>query len=449
MPYNEDMKQEEMTKKIAEKVAAAGGRTFCVGGFLRDRLLSIPNKDIDIEVHGITPETLKSILEECGELVSFGKSFGVYSLRDYDIDIAMPRKEKVTGKGHRDFEIDIDPFIGCREAARRRDFTVNALMQDVMSGEIIDSFGGLRDLENKTLRCVDPKTFIEDPLRVLRGAQFAARFHFTIEENTMDLFRQIDLSHLSKERVEEELKKALLKSDRPSVFFEVLRECGQLDVWFTELKQLIGLPQDPLWHPEGDVWTHTMQVTDRCVMHKDDASDPCGYMLTGICHDLGKIITTEVIDGRIHSYGHETRGIPLVRKFLSRFSDEKQLRRYVVNMTSLHMRPVTVAHDRSSIKATNHLFDEAFDPLGLIYFSLADKGNVPEEEERFLFDRYDIYQEYMSRPFVTGQDLIDAGLQPSESFSKILEYAHKLRLAGVKKDNALKQTLSYAEHMKE
>jgi tRNA nucleotidyltransferase (CCA-adding enzyme) len=181
----------------------------------------------------------------------------------------MPRREKATGRGHRDFEIEVDPFIGTYKAARRRDFTINALMQDVLTGEVVDHFGGMDDLRAGIIRHIDPETFIEDPLRVLRGAQFAARFGFRIAPETVELCKGIDLSALSRERIEEELKKALLKSDKPSVFFEEMRRMEQLDVWFPELGQTIGLEQDPVFHPEGDVWVHTMEVIDRAAAVRD------------------------------------------------------------------------------------------------------------------------------------------------------------------------------------
>ena len=435
----------QLARAIAEKVSEADGRVFFVGGCVRDDLLGIENKDIDIEVHGITPEKLKEILETFGEVLSFGKSFGVFSLKGYDIDIAMPRREKATGKGHRDFAIDVDPFIGFKEAARRRDFTINAMMKDVLSGEIIDPFHGKDDLEKKILRCVDEKTFVEDPLRVLRAAQFASRFHFTIEEKTLNLCSGIDLSTLHKQRVEEELKKALLKADEPSLFFESLLQMKQLSFWFRELEDLIGLKQDPIYHPEGDVFVHTMEVLDRAAAYREKVSDPYNFMLLCLSHDLGKILTTKEIGGRIHAYRHEIEGLPLIRTFIRRFCEEKEPLRYVLNMTPLHMKLFSLASQHSSIKATNKVYDDACEPKDLIYFSLADKGKgAGEEDIAYLFERYDIFMEYMSRDYVSGKDLIEAGLKPDERFSDILAYAHKLRLAGVDKESALKQTLSYA-----
>ncbi|MBQ6623922.1 MAG: tRNA nucleotidyltransferase [Mogibacterium sp.] len=335
-----------IAERIAEYVKDAGGGTFYVGGFVRDRLLGLENKDVDIEVHGIEPDRLFSILQEIGEPITFGKSFGVYSLRGETIDIAMPRRERAIGKGHKDFEVDIDPFIGTEGAARRRDFTINSIMEDVLTGDIIDHFGGRDDLEKGIIRHIDSKTFVEDPLRVLRAAQFSARYEFEIAPETIELCRTVDISTLPKERVEEELKKALLKASKPSLFFKALRDMDQLVVWFPELKRLIGLEQDPLYHPEGDVWTHTMEVIDRASAYRDKASDAFNYMLLSLTHDLGKIVTTSEKNGRIHAYEHETKGLPLAEAFVKRITNEKDVITYVMNMVPLHMKPNVAAYSK-------------------------------------------------------------------------------------------------------
>jgi len=443
----------EIVKKITEYVNEAGGRVFYVGGCVRDRLLGIDNKDVDIEVHGISPEDLYSILEKVGEPLAYGKSFGVFALRGEDIDIAMPRRERAVGKGHRDFVVDVDPFIGTREAARRRDFTINALMENAMTGEIVDHFGGQEDLKAGIIRHIDPATFVEDPLRVLRGAQFAARFGFGIAPDTVELCRGIDLSTLSKERVEEELRKALLKADKPSIFFEAMREMDQLDHWFPELKELIGLEQDPVFHPEGDVWTHTMEVIDRAAGYRDKVSEPFSFMLLALTHDLGKIVTTEEKNGRIHAYEHETKGLPLVESFLRRILNENDVIDYVLNMVPLHMKPNVAAHSKPALKSTNRMFDQAEAPEDLIWFAAADRPVFAGKETfsgdtEFLLERLAAYDEIMARPHVMGRDLIAAGLEPGEDFSEILEYAHKLRLAGIEKDQAMKQVLAYARDLK-
>ncbi len=435
-------------KEIATNVSLAGGRAYFVGGFVRDRLLGISNKDIDIEVHGVSPEKLREIVSSSGQILEMGESFGIFSLKGSDIDIAMPRKETATGRGHRDFSVSVDPFIGTKKACERRDFTVNALMEDVLTGEIIDHFRGKEDLENKILRHVNDTSFPEDPLRVLRLAQFSARFGFSVHDSTKELCKHIDLSSLSKERIEGEMKKALLKAERPSVFFEVLRDVKGLSFWFPELKKLIDLPQNPAFHPEGDVWVHTMEVLDRGAKYRELVSEPFSFMMSALCHDFGKITATKEIDGVFHAYSHESEGVPIVREFMSRLTNEKDVINYVLNMTLLHMKPGVMARASSKTKAFNKLFDESVNPRDLIYLSLSDEGERNEDIETILFQRLQDFNETMKKPFVQGKDLIEAGLSPDKSFTEILNYAHKLRLAGINKKSALKQTLSYAEKLK-
>lgn len=438
-----------MARKIACLVQEKGGRAYYVGGCVRDSLMGTDTKDIDMEVHGITPPELADILDSLGQRMTIGESFGIFGLKGYSLDIAMPRKEEARGHGHRDFAVFVDPFIGTRGAALRRDFTVNAMMRDVLTEEVVDPFCGREDLEKGILRHVNDASFAEDPLRVLRGAQFAARLGFQVAEETVDLCRGIQLQHLSPERVEGELKKALLKADKPSVFFQVLRQMDQLDVWFPELKALIGVEQNPVYHAEGDVWNHTMMVLDEAAKLRHRAADPYHFMLTALTHDFGKAVCTEVRNGVIHAYDHETLGVPLAEAFLRRITRESKLLGYVRNMIPLHMKPNTVAAMQSAVKVTTRMFDQAADPEGLICIALADdRGRITQapaaDNGEFLYERLEIYRELMVRPHVTGRDLIEAGLKPGAEFSEILDYAHKLRLAGIPRDSALKQTLAYA-----
>ena len=181
-----------MAQRLAGEVAAAGGRAYYVGGFVRDRLMGKECKDVDVEVHGLTPVQLETILDSLGERTVMGASFGVYGLRHYDLDIAMPRSETCTGRGHKDFTIFVDPFLGTEKAAMRRDFTINALMEDVLTSEVIDHFGGQEDLRQGIIRHVNDRSFGEDPLRVLRAAQFAARFGFQVAPETVTICRSMD-----------------------------------------------------------------------------------------------------------------------------------------------------------------------------------------------------------------------------------------------------------------
>ncbi|MBQ6798176.1 MAG: tRNA nucleotidyltransferase [Oscillospiraceae bacterium] len=438
-----------MAREIARQVAERGGRTFYVGGFVRDALIGRENKDVDIEVHGVSPQCLEEILDGLGQRLAIGESFGIFGLKGYELDIAMPRKEEVRGHGHKDFDIFVDPFIGTEAAARRRDFTFNALMQDVLTEEIVDHFGGVEDLHRGVLRHVNDSSFAEDPLRVLRAAQFAARFGFRAAEETVSLCRRMDLRFLPGERIEGELKKALLKAEKPSVFFEVLREMEQLDHWFPELKALIGVQQNPVYHREGDVWTHTMMVIDEAAKLRHRAANPYWFMLSAVTHDFGKAVCTEEKDGVLHAYHHEEAGVPLAEAFLRRMTGEVKLIEYVRNMTEYHMKPNTVAGARSAQKVTTRMFDRSVDPEGLICLALADdRGRVTQapatDHEAFLMERLEVFRDLMSRPYVMGRDLVEAGLKPGAEFTEILQYAHKLRLAGIPKENALKQTLAFA-----
>ena len=327
-------------------------------------------------------------------------------------------------------------------------------MMDILTGEIIDHFGGIEDLRSGMLRAVSSDTFAEDPLRVLRGAQFAARFGFTLDDETVKLCRRMDLTALSRERVEGELKKAMLTSDRPSVFFEVLRQCGALSPWFEEAEALIGVKQDPRFHAEGDVWTHTMMVIDEAVKYLGNVSNLFGFMLAALVHDFGKATSTTETGEVIHAYGHEEESVRIAAVYMDRLSGEKELKEYVLNLTRYHMKPNTVAADNSAVKTTNRMFDESVDPEALIYLATADSlGKISQgtyiSYEEFLFKRLGIYREYMARPYVMGRDLIAAGLEPEEDFSELLSYAHKLRLAGISKDDALKQVISRARKTRE
>ncbi len=442
------VKELDIVREFASLVAEAGGTAYFVGGCVRDAELRRGIKDFDIEVHNMEPSDLSRIIRRIAEPLAFGKSFGIYSIPGTHIDIAVPRIERKTGEGHRGFDIKADPGMGTYLAAIRRDFTINSMMKNILTGEITDHFGGREDIERKLVRHIDEDRFVEDPLRVLRAARFASVLGFEIDPVTVELCRTVDLSNLSRERIEQELRKALLDSPKPSVFFESLRDMGQLSHWFPELEKLIGVEQNPKYHPEGDVWVHTMEVLDRAAAFRDEVSDAFAFMLFVLSHDFGKITATSFVNGAIHAYKHEFQGAEIAETFLKRFVGEKAVIRYVLNMIPLHMRPNVSAFARSSVKSTNHMFDDASAPEDLIYFAMSDKPVMAEDvkfegDKEFLFERLAIYRATMDKPYVSGKDLIDAGLEPGIYFNEALAYAHKLRLAQVDKESALKQTLSY------
>ena len=333
---------------------------------------------------------------------------------------------------------------------------------DVLSGEIIDHYNGREDLEKGVIRFVDKDNFSDDPLRVLRAVQFASRFDFSISEETIELCRGIDLTVLPPERIETEIKKVLCKSRKPSVAFEYLRAMNQLNYWFKELGELIGVEQDPIYHPEGDVWMHTMEVVDRAAEIIRDGeeghleipiSNPYAFMLLALTHDLGKAVTTKRIDGRIHSYQHEIVGKKLARRFLERFVGEEAIIQYVSRMIPLHMKPNILSYEKASCKSTNKMYDEAPAPSDLIYLAMADRPVVSRGEEfhgdfEFLFERLEIFKTTMAKPYVTGKDLIALGVAPGPELGDLLLLAHKLRLAGIPKDNAIKQVMSQRKSLR-
>ena len=445
--------QEKIILEIAQKVKTLGGRAYYVGGCVRDKLMKTEGLDKDIEIYGIGVEQLKDILLSCTDNIIDNQSFGVFHLPDYTIDVALPRTEALCGRTHRDFEVNIFPYLDTVTATVRRDFTINAMMEDVLTGELIDHYGGLEDLKNGVIRHIDDIRFVEDPLRVLRAAQFSARFQFRVNEETIALCKKMNLEAVTRERVFGELKKALLKSEKPSMFFELLRETEHLEEFFVELKDLIGVQQNAKHHAEGDVWVHTMMVLDECAKRKNNVQNPLGFMLSAVCHDMGKAKCTEIVNGEIHSYNHEIEGLPIAENFIGRLTDDKKLKKYVLNMVEFHMKPNTLAAMGSAVKKTNKMFDQAVEPLDLIHLAVADSlGKIAPREyyetEPFLMERLALFEEQMKKPYVKGEDLIAAGFEPGERFAKMLEYAHKLRLAGFEKESALRQTISFGRKLK-
>jgi tRNA nucleotidyltransferase (CCA-adding enzyme) len=231
------------------------------------------------------------------------------------------------------------------EAARRRDFTINAIAFDALTGNYEDPFHGRRDLEQRVLRVVDPQTFGDDSLRVLRAIQFAARFDLTLDEQTRALCRTIPLDDLPAERIWGEVEKLLLKAARPSLGFTLALDLGVIDRLLPEMRPLVGCEQEPEWHPEGDVWTHTLMVIDEARQANDDLLRPqqITVMLGAVCHDLGKPATTAFVDGRIRSLDHEQAGVAPTESLLDRLNvhtvDGFDVRRQVIGLVAQHLKP--------------------------------------------------------------------------------------------------------------
>src|SRR4249919_197900 len=427
---------------IATAVHDAGGHALIVGGWVRDQLLGLPeSSDVDLEVFALPGDRLRTLLESFGRVEAVGESFQVYKIGD--VDISLPRRDSKAGRGHCGFVVTGDPDMSIADAARRRDFTVNAISWDPLTGEHFDPFGGRRDLERRLLRVVDPQTFGDDSLRVLRAVQFAARFGFTIEETTADICRRTALDDLPPERVWGEFEKLLL-APKPSVGFEVAMDLGVIAKLFPELQALAGCPQEPEWHPEGDVWVHNLQVIDRARTRIDDLPRPqqLAVMLGAVCHDLGKPATTRFLDGRIRSLDHEEQGVAPAAALLDRLNvntfDGYDVRRQVLGITAQHLKP------GSWFKVRDEVGDGAFRRLAhkvdlelLARVARSDcEGRQPGRFDCTAMDwfleraRALGVQHRPPEPLLLGRHLLALGLKPGPRVGEILKAVYEQQMDG-------------------
>ena len=353
------------------------GQAFMVGGCVRDWLAGVPNKDFDIEAFGVSYEQLVAALAPWGRTDLVGRSFGVVKLTTPEgqvFDFSLPRRDSKVAAGHKGFEISFDPIITPREAAARRDFTINALMFDPRRDAVLDFFGGREDLKNGVLRHTS-EAFVEDPLRVLRGMQLAARFDLRAAPETIELCRRIQTSfrELAVERVREEWFKWAGKSSVPSRGLKFLAETSWVE-HFPEIAALIGTPQDPEWHPEGDVFTHTGHCLDALVQlplwQAADMDTRIVLSLAVLAHDFGKPQTTHeaLKDGcrRIVSPGHDEAGGPLTEQFLNRINAPAAIRERVVPLVTNHLAHLQTLTDRSVRRLARRLEPATIDELAIV-----------------------------------------------------------------------------------
>jgi tRNA nucleotidyltransferase (CCA-adding enzyme) len=434
----EDSATRSALDALCASIRAAGGSARLVGGCVRDAVLNLPATDLDIEVYGIEAAALVELLSSHFEVDLVGESFGVIRLRNLPIDVSLPRRESKRGLGHRGFEIDSDPQMDPREAASRRDFTINAIALDPESGRVFDPFDGIADLENRILRHTTDK-FSEDPLRVLRGMQFAARFELQPAPETIELCRQIEPEGLAPERIIGEWKKLILRGTRPSLGLAFLRDCGWIR-HFPELEALIGCEQNPRWHPEGDVWTHTLHCMDvfaseRIGIEREDLIVGFGVL----CHDLGKPATTlREESGRITTKNHESIGVDFARRFLGRMTDEAKLIEEVVPLVAGHPAPVRLFAAKAGDAAIRRLARRVGRIDRLVRVSRADQRGRPP----LLLDRFEAGDWLLERaralsieteppkPLLMGRHLIELGLEPGPDFGRVLEACFARQIEG-------------------
>lgn len=435
--------------KLAESLRLAGGRGVLVGGCVRDRLMGQQPKDWDLEVYGIEPTRLREVLDQHGAVNVVGEAFAIYKLGK-DLDVSLPRRERKSGRGHRAFVIEGDPFMSFAEASRRRDFRINAILEDPQTGEIIDPYDGRKDIAERLLRAVSAETFGEDSLRVLRAAQFAARFQFEIDEETVELCRKIDLTDLPAERIWGEIEKLLLLPEKPSLGVEWLKTLGALDQLFPEIRSLIDVPQDPEWHPEGDVFIHTKLVVDRARELLDALSYPrqVTVMLAALAHDFGKPATTRFVDNRLRSRGHEEAGVEPTLSFLNRLNVRTisgyDVRAQVIALVREHLKP------GEFFKKRDEVGDGAFRRLArrceleLLYrvakadslgrnaeWVSREKWFDTEAQEWFIARARELAVESEPpRPLLLGRHLLELGLSPGPKMGDITRAVYEMQLDG-------------------
>ncbi len=431
----------ELALAVAHAARARGGRALVVGGFVRDRLLGRPSKDLDLEVFGVPEAELAPMLAAIGRVEPVGRAFPVYKLGP--IDVALPRRESKSGRGHTAFAVQGDPHMSFADAARRRDFTMNAISWDPLTGEYVDPFHGRADLDARRLKVVDPRSFADDSLRVLRALQFAARFEATLDDEAAAICRAIPLDDLPAERLWGEFEKLLLVAERPSLGFALARALGVVEQLLPEMVPLYDCPQDAEWHPEGDVWTHTLMVIDEARRRNADLDRPrlATVMLGAVCHDLGKPATTAMIDGRWRSPGHEAAGVAPATRILDRLNintiDGYDVRAQVLAITAEHLRP------SAFFKAKDTVRDGAFRRLAqrvdlelLVRFGRADchgrAGTFDCSAMEWFLDRARALgvEHAPPAPLLLGRHLLGLGVTPGPRMGEILRAVYEQQLDG-------------------
>jgi tRNA nucleotidyltransferase (CCA-adding enzyme) len=461
---NEELaKAYELVISIAAEVQAEGGSVLLVGGFVRDFVMGALPKDMDIEVYGMDADALEALVNRFGKVSEVGKSFGILKLftdEGIDLDISVPRTDSKVSEGHRGFAVKTDPNMGVEDAARRRDFTMNAMAANPLTGEIIDPFGGLEDIRERKLVITDPDLFADDPLRVLRAMQFCGRFDLKPDPESAEVMKGMasQLKELPKERIFEEYKKLLLKSPRPSKGLEVGMDLGVFKELYPLFEKLRETPQDPKWHPEGNVWVHTLMVVDEAakIVREQALDDEAALMimLSTLCHDLGKITTTTFEDGHVKAHGHEQAGERPTQEFLDSIGmagSGNASRNKILQLVREHMMPGQLfrtqeagsrpVSDGSIRRLATRIAPATIEELVSVAEAdhrgrgpfLQDSGELempgPSESGPWLLERAQVIGAEAGKPadVLMGRDLIDLGYKPGKYFGRIIELSNLLR----------------------
>ena len=424
--------------QICRAAAERGGCVRVVGGSVRDALLERSFEEFDLEAFGIEPDGLDRMLEDLGLRVDrVGRAFSVLKLRGIPVDIALPRREVSFGAGHRDFLVDADPHMSVEDAAARRDYTINAISYEPLAGRVDDPLGGRGDLERRRLRHASHR-FPEDPLRVLRGMQLVARLGLEADPDTVRLSSGIGWRELSVERVFEEWRKLLVLGVEIGGGLRFLQATGWIEA-YPELQATVGCEQDPEWHPEGDVWTHTGHVLDAfAAERRGEAEEDLIVGLACLCHDLGKPATTRFVDGRLRSRGHEAAGEAPTRSFLARLTNRRGLVDDVVRLVVDHLKPRQLYQGGAGDAAVRRLAHRVKRIDRLVRLARADARGRPPlppadcEDCDWLLARADALRikDQAPRRLVLGRDLIDRGLTPGPEIGDLVDRCYQAQLDG-------------------
>lgn len=422
---------------LIQAIKDAGGRCYLIGGAVIDSIMGRTPKDWDIEVYGLSMSQLEEVLlNNSFQANKVGASFGIIkvTLEDCDVDLSIPRRENRIGVKHQDFEVILDPEMSPKEAGRRRDLTINSMYKDLETGELVDPYGGKQDLEEGRIKATDPKTFVEDPLRVLRIMQLLPRKGKFVDLRTEVLCQSIvdEFDSIAKERVFEEFNKLLLKAEKPSLGLQFLVDCGWI-CHFPELSALVGCPQNPEHHPEGDAWEHTKLVVDMAAIFKSNLPEDwqLAYMYGALLHDVGKPSTTA---DDLTAYGHDTAGGPLAESFMRRITNDVKLIERVVGITVLHMRAGELQRSDCKKNAWMRLHNKMRLDV-LAYMSKADSlsrygdpdmEHLPSQMALNFFKEFGTAEKIPA--VVMGRHLIDRGMKPGPEFGKVLKTAYDVQI---------------------
>ncbi len=453
-------------------------RALIVGGFVRDSLLGLHPKDLDLEVYGIEPETLEMLLEYIFHVPpnKVGQAFGILKVplgEGRELDVSIPRHESKKDSFEDDFLVRSDPQMSIVEAARRRDFTMNTIAADPITGEIFDPFGGIKDLQKGVLRVTDPERFQDDALRVYRATQFVARMNLKVEPESFRLMEEMvqrgQLDMLSVERIAEEWKKLLLKSPRPSVGIELMRDLGIIERDYPELHGLIACPQEHEWHPEGDVWIHTMMVVDAAakIVKRLGSSititEALSILVGALCHDLGKPSTTKLEEGRVRSRGHEEAGVEPTRALLKRIPFSNEIENAAAVIAAQHLKIGVFYREleigRITQAAYLNIIRKLLIKIHPVSWRVLLAGSEADFRGRALpgvaTDPYlagEYFAEMITRfkldtigkaPLLQGRDLIALGIRPGKGMGAVIRRVESLRDEGIIQTR--EEALAYVE----